>query len=73
MVDLFVGGSADLFMSGRLDCLVLHSRGRLLMDSSIVMSRLSLHVVDGDFGRVKGLNLRGWEDLRFVIDLGWGR
>ena len=47
LVDLFVGGSTDLFMPGRLDCLVLYGRGGLLMDGSIVMSGLRHHVVDG--------------------------
>ncbi len=53
LVDLLIGGSLDLFMPGRFDRLVLDGRGGLLMDGSIVMTRLSVHVVNGYFSPVK--------------------
>jgi len=58
LVDLFVDGSTDNFMPGRLDCLVFYGRSNLLIDASIVMSSLG-HVLSSLLGLVHN-DVRKW-------------
>jgi hypothetical protein len=67
LVDLFVDGSIDILMPGRLDCLVFYGRSNLLMDGSIVMSSLG-HVVGSLLDLVHDNGARKW-----IWDEVWNR
>lgn len=52
LVNLLVDGGGVLLMLLPLDALVLHSRGNLLVNSGVVVTRLGHEVLDGGLGRV---------------------